>query len=68
MAFGISDNNISKSKERGSMCDVSSFVQYAIDSDYCLKIIIVMVQYIRKFPFNIERGGAISNESGRGFG
>ncbi len=50
------------------MCDVSSFVQYAIDFDYCLKIIIVMVQYIRKFPFNIERGGAISNESGRGFG
>lgn len=32
------------------------FVQYAVDSDYCLKIIIVMVQYICKFPFNIERG------------
>lgn len=34
------------------------FVQYAIDSDYCLKIIIVMVQYIRKFLFYIGRRGA----------
>lgn len=50
------------------MCNVSSFVQFAVDCDYCLKIIVVMVQYIRKFLFNIERGGAISNESGRGFG
>lgn len=38
------------------MCDVSSFVQYAIDSDYCLKIIIVMVQYIRKFPLTLKEG------------
>ena len=38
------------------MCDVSSFVQYAIDSDYCLKIIIVMVQYIRKFHLTLKEG------------